>query len=81
MNYFEAIVNAYESLNINTDQKIEISADTMFVKNLGFDSITFIAFIIKLEPLVKIDLSAHTNKMIEIMTIGDAVKYLESINA
>lgn len=81
MNYFDAIVNAFESLNINKDQEIEISVDTMFVKNLGFDSITFIAFIIKLEPLIKMDLSSHTNKMIEIMSVGDAIKYLESINA
>ena len=81
MNYFDAIVNAYEALNINNDLEIEISEDTMFVKNLAFDSITFIAFIIKLEPLIKMDLSAHTNRMLEIITIGDAIEYLESLNA
>ena len=81
MNYLDAIVNAYEALNINNDHEIEISEDTMFVKNLAFDSITFIAFIIKLEPLIKMDLSAHTNRMLEIITIGDAIEYLESLNA
>lgn len=81
MNYFDAIVSACETLNINRDQKIDISADTMFVKNLGFDSITFVAFVVKLEPLIKMDLSAHTSKMIDILTVGEAVKYLENVNA
>lgn len=58
---------------------IEITADSHLYNDLGFDSIGFLTFAFFLEEKFDIDVASHAVAFSEIATVGDIVKFIESI--
>ena len=67
----ELIVNY---VDVNTD---DITEESRFVKDLGFNSYDFMSLLGELEN--EFDITVDESDAIDIHTVGEAVKYLEDL--
>lgn len=57
----------------------EISENSRFIEDLGFTSYDFMSMIGELED--KYDIEVEERDIIQVKTVGDAVKYIQSLQA
>lgn len=57
----------------------EISENSRFIEDLGFTSYDFMSMIGELED--KYDIEVEERDVIQVKTVGDAVKYIQSLQA
>ena len=62
-----------EQLNVNPD---EVKEDSKFVEDLGADSLDVVELIMALEE--KFDIEIPDSDAESIVTVGDAIKYIEN---
>ena len=55
----------------------EITAESRFIDDLGFNSYDFMSFLGDLET--ELDVTVDENEVINLHTVGDAVNYLEKL--
>ncbi len=57
----------------------EITENSRFIEDLGFTSYDFISMVGELED--KYDIEVEERDVIQVKTVGDAVKYIQSLQA
>ena len=65
-----------EYVEINPE---EITENSRFIEDLGFTSYDFISMVGELED--KYDIEVEERDVIQVKTVGDAVKYIQSLQA
>lgn len=63
-----------EQLNVNAD---EVKEEAKFIEDLGADSLDVVELIMALEE--KFDVEIPDEEAEKILTVGDAIKYIENI--
>lgn len=63
-----------EYVDVNPD---EIHEDSRFVEDLGFNSYDFMSMVGELEETY--DIEVEEREVVNVKTVGDAVKYIESL--
>lgn len=63
-----------EYVDVNPD---EIYEDSRFVEDLGFNSYDFMSMVGELEETY--DIEVEEREVVNVKTVGDAVKYIESL--
>lgn len=65
-----------EYIEINPE---EITENSRFIEDLGFTSYDFMSMVGELED--KYDIEVEERDVIQVKTVGDAVKYIQSLQA
>ena len=55
-----------------------ITLESRFIEDLGFNSYDFMSFLGELEQ--EFDITVDENEVMELHTVGDAVKYMEKLS-
>jgi len=72
---FEELKNVIcEYVDVDPD---EIHEDSRFVEDLGFNSYDFMSMVGELEEAY--DIEVEEREVVNVKTVGDAVKYIESL--
>ncbi|MBE5935600.1 MAG: acyl carrier protein [Lachnospiraceae bacterium] len=65
-------------LNYIEVKKEDITPDSRFMEDLGFTSFDFMSMLGEIED--ELDVEIEQEKIVDIITVGEAVEYLESIS-
>ena len=60
-------------------QPDQIKEESLFIEDLGFNSYDFMSMVGELED--KYDIEVEERDVIQVKTVGDAVKYIQSLQA